>query len=56
MNKELEAALMSIGALAEMISLFCAELEKHGFSRAEAIELCKVQLSTMISGGGKRDS
>lgn len=50
--------LTAIGALAEMLGLYRDILIQNGFTRQEAIELCKAYQDSMTNGskkGGNND-
>lgn len=48
-----EDLITAVGALAEMLGLYRTILVKSGFTREEAIELCKAYQDSMINGNKK---
>lgn len=51
MNEEVKKMILSIGVIAEALSIMRDNLVKNGFTREEAIRLCGDFLRAMMGGG-----
>lgn len=48
MNDEVKQLITAVGAMAEMLSEFTKQLQKNGYSRAEAVALTHTYLKTIV--------
>ena len=54
-QRQIEQLVTGVGAMCEFLGLMRKNLMEQGFTREEAVAMCSITLTAMLTGGKKDD-